>query len=279
MLQSVWALVFGSILSSLFKVILTHAALPGVRNRFAFDPEVFWDLFHFGKYILLGTAAAFLIQQGDRAILGKFVSLSELAIYSIGWMLAAMPMTFNRVFGRRILFPLYAEKRVDEVAENRRKIARLRYLLTAVMLSISLALGLTGDWLIQQLYLPAYHLAGPVLVLVAIGGMPAIIVAAYTELLLGSGNSRSFTIVLVTNAVLQMVFLFVGVQAYGLLGAVIAPPLAMLLVYPLTVFMVRPYGAWDPRHDGLFVLCAAAAWVLVLSIHSDAVGRLIVGGA
>lgn len=279
LLQSVWALVFGTLLQYVVRTILTHKVLPGIPNRFMFDREVFWDLFHFGKYIFVGTAAGFLIQQGDKAILGRYVSLTDLAVYHIGWMLATVAMTFNRVFGRRILFPLYSEKRVDEQVGNRRKVAQLRYLVTGVMLTVSFVLGLSGDWLVQQLYLPAYALAGPILVLVALASMPAIVTAAYTEFLLSAGNSRGFTIVLVANAFVQMVFLLVGVQTYGLWGAIVAPPLALLLVYPLMVWIVRPYGMWDPRHDGLYMLLAAGAWAVVLSVHGDAIARVIAGAS
>jgi O-antigen/teichoic acid export membrane protein len=278
-LNSVWALVFGTLLQYFIKMILTHTVLPGVRNRLAWNWEVFWDLFHFGKYIMLGTAATFLIKQGDKAVLGKMVSLTDLAVYSIGWMIAAVAMTFNRVFGRRILFPLYAEKRVEENMENRAKVARLRFGVTGTMLLASFLLALVGDWLIQVLYTPDYYLAGPILVLVALASMPTIITAAYTEFLLSTGNSRSFTVILISNAVLQMVFLMIGVQAFGLFGAIIAPPLAVLLVYPMTVWMVRPYGVWDPRHDGLYALLAAVAWGVALSVHSDAIARVIAGAS
>ena len=139
---------------------------------------MFWDLFHFGKYILISSIAGFLINQGDRAILGKFVSLSDLAVYNIGWMLASFPRTFNRVFGRRILFPLYAEKPPAESEDNRRNIRQVRFAMTGSMLLISFGLGLAGDWLIRTLYLPDYHLAGPILVLVAVTGMPTIIFSA-----------------------------------------------------------------------------------------------------
>ena len=276
-LQSVWALVFGGLVASLLRVMLTHVALPGLRNRLAWDNEVFWDLFHFGKYILIGSAAGFMINQGDRAILGKFVSLSDLAVYNIGWMLASFPMAFNRLFGRRVLFPLYAEKPPGESEGNRRNIRRVRFAMTGAMLSVSLTLGLVGDWLIQTLYLPAYHLAGPVLVLVVIAGMPAIILSAYSVLLLGSGNSRNFTILLVATALIQTTLLLVGVQNYGMLGAVFAGGLATILIYPLTLFLVRQYRGWDPLHDGIFGLIACLIGVAVLTVHPDVIERVLTG--
>ena len=275
LLQSVWALVFGALLQYTVRTILTHIVLPGQRNRFAFEREAFWDLFHFGKYIFLGTAAAFLVQQGDKAILGRYVTLSELAVYHIGWMLAAVGMTFNRVFGRRILFPLYSEHKNAEKGASLQQIGRLRYLATGCMLAFSFVLALVGDWLIQIMYLPTYHLAGPVLVLVAVASMPAIIVAAYTEFLLSTGNSRAFTIIMTATAVVQVIFLLVGVRELGLLGAILAPPAAILLVYPLTVWMVRPYGMWNLRHDGFYAAMALAAMFVVLNVHPDAVTRLL----
>lgn len=276
-LQSVWGLVFGGIIANIVKVTLTHVALPGERNRLAWNWEVFWDIFHFGKYIFVSSIAGFLINQGDRAILGKFVSLTELAVYNIGWLMASIPMAFNRLFGRRILFPLYAEKPPAESEANRRNIARVRFVMTACMLCISFALGVSGDWLIRTLYLPAYHLAGPILVLVALAGMPTVITAAYGGLLLGSGDSRSFTILLIATATVQTTCLYFGVQAYGSLGAIVAPAIAIIVVYPLNAMLVHRHGGWNPLHDGVYALVALAITTVVLTLHSDAVARVLAG--
>ncbi|WP_300064350.1 oligosaccharide flippase family protein, partial [uncultured Roseobacter sp.] len=278
-LQSIWGLIFGGIAANLVKVVLTHTALPGERNRIDWNWEVFWDIFHFGKYILISSVAGFFINQGDRAILGKFVSLTELAVYNIGWLMASVPKTFNRAFGRRILFPLYAEKPPSESEANRRNIARARFVMTGCMLLISLALGLTGDRLIQLLYLPAYHLAGPILVLVVLAGMPSIIVAAYGGLLLGSGDSRSFTILLIATATTQTALLWFGVQAYGLIAAIVAPALAVIVVYPLNAILVHKHKGWNPLHDGVYAVVAAVIATIVLIVHQDAIFRVLAGSA
>ena len=277
-LQSVWGLVFGGLVAVFVKVVLSHVALPGENNRLAWNWEVFWDIFHFGKYIFVSSIAGFLINQGDRAILGKFVSLAELAVYNIGWLMASLPMGFNRLFGRRILFPLYAEKPPAESEMNRRNIRWVRSAMTAGMLSVSLLLGLTGDWLIQTLYTPEYHLAGPILVLVALAGMPIVITAAYSGLLLGIGDSRSFTILLIATAILQTTLLFFGVQAYGSMGAIAAPALATLLVYPLNAMLVHRHAGWDPLHDGAYAVVTLAFGAIVLTVHPDAIARVLAGG-
>jgi O-antigen/teichoic acid export membrane protein len=133
--------------------------------------------------------------------------------------------------------------------------------------------------LIRTLYLPAYHLAGPILVLVALAGMPTVITAAYGGLLLGSGDSRSFTILLIATAVVQTTLLFFGIQMYGIMGAIMAPALAVVIVYPLNAMLVNRHGGWNPLHDAAYALVALAILLAVLSLHSDAVARVLSGVA
>lgn len=275
--QSVWALVFGGLLGRLVKVILSHVVLPGTPDRLGWDWDVFRELFNFGKFILIGSVASFFLNVGDRAILGKFASLTELAVYNIGWLLAALPMALSRSFARKILFPLYASHPPAESAANRRKVTRARYALTGSMLMLGFGLGLVGDALVRLLYLPQYHLAGPILVLVTVSTMPTIILAAYQGQLLGAGNSRDSTIMTVTTALVQTTLLYLGISNFGIIGVMMALSLSPVLVYPLTIYLLRRQKGWDPLHDGLFICVALAMATIILWSHPDAVSRVLAG--
>lgn len=277
--RSVWALVIGMLLARFVKVLLSHLVLEGGRNRLAWDWQVVRELFDFGKFIVVGSIAGFFVNVGDRAILGKFVSLTDLAVYNIGWLLASVPMAVSRVFGRKILFPLYSSNPPTESASNRRKIAKVRSSMTAGMMGICLLLGLTGDWLVRTLYTPDYYLAGPVLVLVSVASLPTMIFVAYGGLLLGAGSSRDFTTMVVITAVVQTTLLYFGVSTYGMLGAIIALSLSQLLVYPVTVFLVRRHGGWDPLHDGLFVFLGLIVAAVILWMHPEAVALVRAGAS
>ena len=50
------------------------------------------ELVHFGKWIFLSTVCGFLVAQGDKLILGKYLSLDALGIYNIGYFLASFPI-------------------------------------------------------------------------------------------------------------------------------------------------------------------------------------------
>jgi O-antigen/teichoic acid export membrane protein len=70
----------------------------------------FWSCFGFGKWIFLSTVAGFLMQHGDRVILGKYITLTELAFYNIAFMIATIPEILNGALIQRILFPLSVQQ-------------------------------------------------------------------------------------------------------------------------------------------------------------------------
>lgn len=246
---SVWALAIGSMASSLSKLVLSHTVLPGIRNRFRWEMDSVRSVFGFGQFIFISTVAGFLVAQGDRAILGKFVSLEELAVFSIGFMLATVPFSLTNSLVTTILIPLYRVKLTDAENGNRRKISSTRFLLSGGSFALTMPLAVVGNWLVHVLYDDRYVLAGPVLVATALSRLPMITVASYNAVLLAAGDSKAFMKNILATAAFQTVFLFVGVMQFGLMGAILAPALAAIAVHPYVIWQLRPYKGWDRRHD------------------------------
>ncbi len=275
--KSVWALVIGSVMAEAIKMVLSHIILPGIRNRPAWDTSVVWEIFHFGKYIFVGSVAGFLINQGDRAILGKFVSLTELAVYGFGFFLATVPVMMTHQLGSKVLLPLYARTAEQTDPESRRNQQKARAGLAGAMILAALFLGLIGEWLVPVLYEQAYHLAGPIMVLIALASTPTILINAYSQRLLAMGNSRDATLFTVLQAVLQIVILLVGIRNFGLIGAIAAPPLAVLLVYPLIAWLARRAGGWEPKLDIALAALALVGTALVLWVNDTAIAQVLAG--
>ena len=76
--RSIWALVTGSLCSTLARVTLGHAILPGVRNRWHWDKTASREVIHFGKWILVASILGFLVNSGDRLLLGGLVDFNGL---------------------------------------------------------------------------------------------------------------------------------------------------------------------------------------------------------
>lgn len=269
-MQSVWALVISGIASAAVLLVFYNLFLPGQPNRFRWEPEAARELISFGKWIFLSTICGFLYMQGDKLLLGKYLPLDQFGIYNIGFVLASFPLLMGGVLTRKVLIPLYRERPPAKSAENFRKLQRMRFLLTAIMISLTGAVSAAGVVLIDLLYDPRYAMAGAVVVLIAAMQIPQIIVLTYEQASLAAGDSRRFFVLSAARAVLTLGFLFAGLAYAGLFGALIGQGIAGLAAYPFVVWMARHVGAWDPKHDLSFAVVGTAVIAAVIWLNSDA---------
>ena len=131
--RSVWALVIGAILSSIFRLVFSfyRRLIPGIRNSFCWDRESLHGLVHFGKWILMSTAFFFFASQADRLILGKLISFSLLGVYGIAYSVSDIPRAVIYAFSNRVGFPFIAKMVHLPIAEFRKVF--LQYRLRALL--------------------------------------------------------------------------------------------------------------------------------------------------
>ncbi len=271
---SVWALVAGAVIQAAAKLILTTALLPGPANRLHWEPAAARELIHFGKWIFLSTVCGFLLAQGDRLILGKWLTLEALGHYNIGYFLASFPWLLGGAVAAKVMIPLYRDDPPGAKAAHAPRVRRLRMGMTAGMLMLLAGLALAGVWLVGLLYDARYAQAGAVVVLVACVQMPAVIGMTYDHAALAAGDSRRFFAVLLAKAALQTTALLLGAAWGGLVGALAGQGIALALSHPFIVWLARRHGVWDARHDLAAGGFAALAVALALWFNGPAIAAL-----
>ncbi|MGH1465061.1 MAG: oligosaccharide flippase family protein [Cognatishimia sp.] len=274
-LGTVWALVISGVLAALIQLILLTVYLPGERNRFQWEKPAARELINFGKWIFLSTVVGFFLSQGDKIILGKFLSLEILGIYNIGFFLASFPLLLGGTVTRRILIPIYREKPPTASRQNFKNLQKMRFLLSVALLSALAVLAISASWLIETLYDPRYILAGGILVLIATAQLPQLIVLSYDQAALAAGDSKRFFVLALSRTVLMIFGLMLGVTYFGLLGALLGQGIAMVLVYPVVVWLARHQGTWDPLHDAVMALVGGGVMGLALYLNWPAVTALM----
>ena len=268
-LQSVLALVIGGVLAPLIKLVLTWAYLPGPANRFRWEPAAVRELITFGKWIFLSTAFWFFASQGDRAVLGKFLSLESLGIYNIAFFLASFAMQLGTAVTGRVMIPVYRDAKHETG-----KIAKLRGAISGVVLLVLLVIAFAGPAVIGLLYDPRYVLAGGIVTLLAVAQIPQVIGMSYDQAALAAGDSRRFFVVSASRAVFQIAFLIAGVMMFGLVGAIIGMGLAHLFTHPVMIWLAVKHDAWDMRHDLICAVVAGTLGALALWVNRDAIMAL-----
>lgn len=265
-LQSVWALAIGGVITTLLTVLAQHYFLPGLRNQLKWNKEAFDEIFGFGKFIFLSSSLGFLMNYGDKLILGGYLGMADFGVYNIGYMLAMLPFMVSKAVNNSVVFPLYRQRPILESEANRRKVLGARRMVIAGSLVMVICLAFVGVPLIETLYDPRYAMAGPVVVLMCFALVPLTVVESYGAVFLAAGDSRGLFILMLVGATLQISMVFAGVNLFGTFGVILAPALVSLLLAPLRVYLLRPHQGWDPQADVVlnvlgFGLTGLACWI------------------
>ncbi len=272
--QSVWALVFSSIISSLVQLVLFWTLLDGHRDRLEWEKPAAHELINFGKWIFLSTVAGFLFTQSDKMLLGKYLPLDQFGVYNIGFFLASFPLLLGVSVTHKLLIPLYRERPPLESAANFAALRKMRFVVSGGLLFGVAILAFVGVPLVEFLYDPRYHDAGIIVTVIACMQVPQIIALTYDQAALAAGDSRRFFVLAMTRAVIMLGAMLFALETYGLIGALFSIGIAMVLIYPVVVWLARRMGAWDPVHDLVFALIGALLVSLALFVNWDGIVHL-----
>ena len=271
---SVWALVIGSILSTVYRLSFSfyRRLIPGIRNTFCWDRESLHGLIHFGKWILLSTAFYFFASQADRLILGRLISFSMLGVYGIAYSVSDIPRAIINAFAQRVGYPFIARMVHLPIVEFRKVFLRyrLRALLAgAVMLCLMVHLG---GFLIIKMYDQRYHAASWMVPVLALGLWHTLMYATTMPALLSLGKSQYQAAGNAAYCAAVVIAIPLAFHFYGMFGAVIAVAAGDLPFYFVLVAAASREGISTWRQD----LQATGVFLVLLGLGL-AVRKAILG--
>ena len=91
---------------------------------------------------------------------------------------------------------------------------------------------------------------------------------------LAAGDSKRFFVFSGSRAVVQVAFLLIGITQFGLLGALVALGLSVLLVHPVLIWLARVHSAWDARHDLVAAVASLGVIALAVWMHWGRIAEL-----
>jgi O-antigen/teichoic acid export membrane protein len=260
--HDIWALVIGSFVSVIIKMVWSHFLSTEPRNRIAWEPAAVKSIFSFGKWIFVSTVLTFMSEQTDRLILGRLITLTDLGIYNIAFTLADIPRQVLLAISGKVFFPTFSRLADLPRAEFRAKILQNRQLLL-----ILAAFGLTlltsfGDKLILLLYDERYKQAAWMLPLLAIGFWPRIMTQTIDQALFAIGKPRYVAYGSFFKFLFMAIALPLGFNVLGLSGAIIVIALNDLPFYGAIVYGLGREGLECVIQD----IQATVVFILLLTV-------------
>ena len=264
--HSVWALVGGGLVQAWLKMLLSHAVLPGENNRWRFERNAFDEIFRFGRWIFLSTAALFIAAQGDRLLLGVFVTKEVLGVYSIAYFLSEALAQMIEFVSRRVFMPAFSHVARDNPDRLRLNYYRVRLRLDALTLPAAGALMMLGSDVVHILYPDDYAAAGWMLQVLAIRVALACTLPAAVACLLAKGDSKSVFAGNFGKTVALLCGIPLGWHLNGFVGIVWAIALSELGSLPILWWRMARHGMLRPSREALaliFVVIGLGAGYLV----------------
>jgi O-antigen/teichoic acid export membrane protein len=263
LLKSVWALVWGGLITSSLQLAASHIFLHGIKNQFAWDRDALNHLRGFGRWILLGSALAFFSIEGARLIIGAMLDMRQLALFTLASTMSLMFWQAMQQLSGRVYFPAYSEV----FRTNPKNLASVLFkarltIISPIWFSAVLFLFF-GSWLMDTLYDARYHGSGSMLELLATGLLVRCLWGSYSGVLLAMGKAATETVLTAIQIVFQISGIFIGHYYWGGAGIVIGVAAANWVMYPVYAYLMASYGLWQPKLD--FVFIAASVMIVLLA--------------
>ena len=231
-------------------------------------------------YVAGNRAVSTLGANLDNVLVGRYLGAAALGIYGIAYNVLLIPLARLSVPIQEVVFPTLSSLQ-DRAAVGRLWL-RANVALCAALAPVMIALSVEADDFVQVVLGPRWAKVGPVLRILAVGGLLQLSLRLGSSALQACGRQRLlFATSSVTAGLLVIGFIFglhwgtVGVATGFTLAYVLAVPLQ--LASAMRVMTVRP-SEFGRAMTPLAVACAAMAAVMVcfrLSVPVQPLGRLI----
>jgi O-antigen/teichoic acid export membrane protein len=257
---TVWALVGGSLISSIFFTVGSHRLLPGARNRFRFEQSSLRILMGFGKWIFLSSVFSLLSNQSDRMLLGRYLSMAQLGVYSIAIMLSEAVQALVLKVTTGVMLPAYG--RVVRTDPDRLSIVvdRARLGIDVFLVLPIAALMVLGTWVVDFLYDERYSEAGWMFQILCLRLMMAAVLSNSEACLVALGHPKYAFMQSAFRAVWILVSIPVGwhlLQIHGAVWAIALSEVPVTVVLWAGMARYRMLSLWVEARSVLFALLGA----------------------
>jgi O-antigen/teichoic acid export membrane protein len=217
---SPWALVIGSSSGALVYTVASHFLPVPYRNRFHWDRSALLELRQFGRWVLGSSAATFFGGQSDRILLGRFLGVAWLGIYSVATNLSdALGAVILRLVNG-VMYPALSEAG----RSNRDNISdfyyRLRKRLDLLSMTGTGFLAGAGGWIVEVLWDRRYTDAAWILQVLCVRVAVSLIVSPSETCLFSLGLTRYGFQRSVIRLVASLAFLPAGWYLAGVRGVI-----------------------------------------------------------
>lgn len=232
---SVWGLVAGKLTGDLSRLVVSYL-IHDYRPSLRFDMGQARELFGYGKWIMGGSVATFLLMEGDDVFVGWFFGVATLGLYQIAYRLAGAPATeITRVLSTT-MFPTYARLQADREAVRSAYFKVLQFG-SFLVFPMSVGILVTAPLFVSGFFGAEWIPMIPILQVLTLWGLLRAISGNFSPVFRALGRPELETKLKGLKLVLIALVIYPATDAYGVVGTAGAILVVSLVVSePLTIY-------------------------------------------
>ncbi len=264
--DSKWCIVIGLLYAPIVHLILSFTLFEQERPRFTYDKALYWEIFHWAKYIVPSSIITIILFESDKFIFGKLVPAEILGFYFLASNLAAIPNGFIMTYARRVVGPA-----VSAAIHGGDPDISKRYYDTKNAILLLLAAGIGGmagvaDLLVDIIYDDRYAQVAYFLGFLLIRSILCIYTYPLEVLLVVSGKIKT---TLIANLLRLAWIAIVIVPAYNMFDTV-----GLILAFVTSEIPAALFLAFATVRDRLYKVQREIVYVSVAALTFVASGLL-----
>jgi len=238
--REIWALVYGNILSTFIKMLLSHTVNIGKYCRLCWDKSAAHEIFHFGKWIFLSSILGFLLNQGDRLLLGGMISAEILGVYTIAFFLANALKEVIIKLVSSVFFPVLSLVVREQSSQIQRTYYKIRAKIDIISMFSAGFLFSTGSLIISSLYDQRYVDAGWMMEILSLS-LVFVGFSLADQLFLSYGKSKVLSVLISFQVIGLYVFVPLIFFLYGIKPAIWAIALNPVIRVIVSFLIMKKY--------------------------------------
>jgi O-antigen/teichoic acid export membrane protein len=239
--QSLWAFITSMILTEIIFTLSTYLYLKNGVTGFVFSKNHIMTITKFGKWLFIASILTFITGQGDRFLLGLYLSKEELGVYHVAATLAALPVMLHGALLSKVFFPSICSKLDQPINEFNVTFNKLRKKVVMLTFPIAALLSVFGQVIISFLYNENYQNAGWMLQVLSIGAMFRITGDSISPILNAKGDSFRRMIYIGFWALLILLSIVVGNYYFQLKGILLGMAISPFFSLIFLSFLSKKY--------------------------------------
>ena len=234
-LRSYWALVAGMLMGRLASVGLSYW-MQGYRPRFSLAAR--GELFHFGKWLVVGNSLYFVSSRCADFVIGKVSGAHALGLFNLSYEISNLPTSDLIAPINRAIFPGYAQKAAD-LGVLRDTYLQVIGVIALLAVPAGVGIAAVAEILVPVVLGPNWVEAVPAMTALSFYGVLLALKSNNHYIYLALGKSRIPALLGLLQLIILLPLVVVGSARGGAMGAALAYLAAQLLFSPISVGVLR----------------------------------------